>query len=110
MYISEEDHTTGRVPPKASKPMRDIIAKAIKADPVKYNSGMLEGKSNAEYTTWIQSLDSWGGGIELSILSPFYQVEINVLDIKNNRMNRFGEDKHFKKRWVSKYISCVVIN
>jgi ubiquitin thioesterase OTU1 len=42
--------------------------------------------------------DSWGGGIEVSILSSYYQTEIDVVDCQTGRIDRFGEDKHFPQR------------
>ena len=56
------------------------------------------GKPNSEYCTWIRNEDHWGGGIELSILSNYYGVEIVAVDTQNLRLNRFGEDKAYPYR------------
>lgn len=37
--------------------------------------------------------ESWGGGIELSILSRHYHREIAAFDIRSNRVDVFGEDQ-----------------
>jgi hypothetical protein len=43
--------------------------------------------------------DSWGGGIELSILTQEYEVEICVINTEaGGRIDYFGEDKHFPHR------------
>lgn len=69
--------------------MRKIIANAIKQQPHIYNEALLE-KSNSEYCLWILKGTSWGGAIELSILSDYYQIEIVALDAKSGLMNRYN--------------------
>lgn len=64
---------------------------------MKYNEGYL-GRSNLEYVEWISRYDSWGGGIELAIISEFYSCEINVMDTQHMRINRFGEDRDYSTR------------
>ncbi|KAL7732594.1 hypothetical protein ACLKA6_019220 [Drosophila palustris] len=87
----------GKVDNEGSEMMRHIIATEVAADPQQYNDAVL-GKSNAEYCSWIQKADSWGGAIEVSILSNYYGIEIDVVDIQNAIINRFGEDKNFGLR------------
>ncbi|XP_034103076.1 ubiquitin thioesterase OTU1 [Drosophila albomicans] len=87
----------GKVDNEGSEMMRHIIATEVAADPQQYNDAVL-GKSNAEYCAWIQKADSWGGAIEVSILSNYYGIEIDVVDIQNAIINRFGEDKNFGLR------------
>ncbi len=41
---------------------------AVQGDPLTYNAGFL-GREPEEYCKWITLPSSWGGGIELSILS-----------------------------------------
>ncbi|KAH8324022.1 hypothetical protein KR074_007410 [Drosophila pseudoananassae] len=87
----------GKVDNEGSEMMRHIIAQEVAADTQQYNDAVL-GKSNAEYCSWIQKADSWGGAIEVSILSNYYGIEIDVVDIQNAIINRFGEDKNFGLR------------
>lgn len=87
----------GKVDNEGSEMMRHIIAQEVAADPQEYSDAVL-GKSNAEYCSWIQKADSWGGAIEVSILSNYYGIEIDVVDIQNAIINRFGEDKNFGLR------------
>ncbi|CAH2071828.1 unnamed protein product, partial [Iphiclides podalirius] len=77
--------------------MRQIIAMEVASDHETYSEAML-GKPNAEYCTWIQQPSSWGGAIEVAILSRFYGIEMAVVDTLNAIINRFGEDKNYGQR------------
>lgn len=77
--------------------MREIIANEVMNDKDTYNEAML-GKPNNEYSLWIQQPETWGGAIEVSILSRFFGIEIDVVDIGNAIINRFGEDKDYGMR------------
>lgn len=74
--------------------MRQIIATDVAKDLQTYNLAYL-GRTNEEYCEWIQKSESWGGAIEVSILSEFYGIEIAVVDIINGIINHFGEDKKY---------------
>lgn len=87
----------GKVDPSCASFMREIIANAVAANPEEYSEAFL-GRPNAEYCMWILKPDSWGGAIELSILSKFYGLEIAVIDGINAIINRFGEDQHYAQR------------
>ncbi|KAH8270359.1 hypothetical protein KR018_008716 [Drosophila ironensis] len=97
LFTSIRFALNGRVDNEGSEMMRHIIAQEVAADTQQYNDAVL-GKSNAEYCSWIQKADSWGGAIEVSILSNYYGIEIDVVDIQNAIINRFGEDKNFGLR------------
>lgn len=77
--------------------MREIIANAVSRSPDEYCEAIL-GKPNHEYCEWILKPNSWGGAIELSILSQYYGMEIAVVDSSNGIINRFGEDQHYATR------------
>ena len=77
--------------------LRQIIADTVAADRETYNEAFL-GKPNREYCTWILNEDHWGGGIELSILSKYYGIEMVAIDTQNVRLNRFGEDMNYQQR------------
>lgn len=51
------------------------------------------GRTPQAYADWIKKPESWGGGIEISILCEHFMVEIDVVDIKNTRVEKFGEEK-----------------
>ena len=77
--------------------MRDIIAAVVMSDPVNFSEAFL-GKTNNAYCHWIMKPDSWGGAIEISILSQYFNVEIAVVDPQSCRFDRFGEDKFYEER------------
>ena len=81
----------------ASSQLREIIAGIVSRDTVLYSEALL-GKPNKDYCRWIRDKNSWGGGIELSILCGFYSTEIAVVDTLSGRVDRFGEDKNFQER------------
>jgi len=82
--------------------MRNLIADVVAADSALYNEALL-GKSNAEYCAWILNSESWGGAIEVSILSKVYETEIDVVDIQSCRIDRFGEDSRYDQRVLLLY-------
>ena len=77
--------------------MRQLIASVVASDQDTYNEAIL-GRTNDEYCGWILNDQSWGGAIEVSILSKYYAVEIDVIDTQSVRINRFGEDQNYSQR------------
>ena len=69
--------------------IRGIISSEIMANPNKYNSAIL-GKEPTAYCKWILNKKTWGGGIEISILSKFFQIQIAVVDIQHITIEYFG--------------------
>ena len=80
--------------------LRSIAAQTIQADPDKYPPIVLE-KSTDDYCRWIQSADSWGGAIELEILSRHFDIEICSIDVQTLRVDRFNEGR--EKRCILVY-------
>ncbi|KAJ5971093.1 Ovarian tumor otubain [Penicillium vulpinum] len=70
--------------------LRSIIAGAIQSNPTEYTAAIL-GKNPDEYCTWIQNEDSWGGAIELKILSEYFNIEICSIDVQTLNMFQFNE-------------------
>lgn len=77
--------------------MRQLVAETIRVERDQYDEAIL-GKPVEEYCAWIQDDKSWGGAIELAILSNYYGVEIAVVDTMNAIINRFGEDQSYPHR------------
>ncbi|GAB1317228.1 ubiquitin-specific protease otu1 [Madurella fahalii] len=75
-----------------SRVLRDQVAEYILQHPDKYNKAIL-GDDPRRYTTRMKQMDTWGGAIELSILSDIYNLEISSIDVKSLRIDRFGEGK-----------------
>ena len=69
--------------------IREIIIAEIMSNPEEYNSAIL-GKNPEDYCKWISNKETWGGGIEISILSKFFQVQIGVADIQFITIEYFG--------------------
>lgn len=87
----------GKVNLSSAPSMRELIAGVVISEPVTYNDAFL-GKSNQDYCKWIMNKESWGGAIEISILSKYYSIEIDVVDTQSGRIDRFGEDQSYSKR------------
>ena len=77
--------------------MRQIIIDVIRQDPDKYNAAYL-GKTNDEYIEHILKPDTWGGAIELQIMSEYFKMEIASIDIKSLRVDCYGETNNYPKR------------
>ena len=72
--------------------LRSMVAQAIQRDPEMYNEAILQ-RSPDDYCKWISYSDSWGGGIELSILSQEFDIEIASINVQDLRVDRFNEGR-----------------
>jgi len=72
--------------------LRSIVASTIASNPETYSEAVLE-KEPKDYCQWIQREDSWGGGIELSILSQHFDIEICSINVQDLRIDRFNEGR-----------------
>jgi len=88
---------SGKLDSQSSSFMREIVASAVKNQPDQYSEALL-GKSSKEYQKWILQEDSWGGAIELAILSSYYGLEIDVVNTQHSLINKFGEDQEYGQR------------
>lgn len=82
------------------KELRSICGTVVKSDPDKYNELVL-GKTNQEYSKWIQQPNSWGGAIELGILSAYLNVRINCIDIELGNFITFENEAHKPTRFMN---------
>lgn len=71
----------GRGPRGNGQAFRQIIVDTILAHPLKYTAAVLGHSTVEDYCRWILLPNSWGGEIELSILSHVFNVEIMAVDI-----------------------------
>lgn len=74
----------------AMNELRSVVAQAIQERPDLYSEAVLDKRPD-DYCRWIQNEDSWGGGIELSILSKHFDIEICSIDVQTLRVDRFNE-------------------
>ncbi|KAG6586508.1 ubiquitin thioesterase otu1-like protein [Phytophthora cinnamomi] len=82
--------------------MRQLIRDTILADQEKYSEVFL-GRPVNEYCAWIMDDKSWGGEIELSILSTYFKVEMVVFDVTSMSRLCYGEDQGFTQRMFLLY-------
>lgn len=82
--INGKEDETGTVAPW----MRELVAETVLKDPDNFSEAVL-GKPCREYCNWIKDDKSWGGAIELAILSDYYGIEIAVVDTTNAIINRY---------------------
>ncbi|EOD51781.1 putative ubiquitin thioesterase otu1 protein [Neofusicoccum parvum UCRNP2] len=80
--------------------LRSIVAAGIQANPELYNEAVLQ-KSPDDYCRWIQRDESWGGAIELAILSQHFDIEICSINVQDVRVDRFNEGR--SKRCILVY-------
>lgn len=72
--------------------MRELIAARIMSDTNLFNEAILDKKPE-DYCSWIMDKNSWGGGIELSIIPSILSVKIGVVSIRDTKIDYFGEVK-----------------
>ncbi|OHT14252.1 Ubiquitin thioesterase OTU1 [Tritrichomonas foetus] len=65
--------------------LRNICINEIKNNPSIYTQAML-GATPENYCSWISQPTHWGGYIEMNILSKYFQVEICVLYIEEEKI------------------------
>jgi ubiquitin thioesterase OTU1 len=75
--------------------MRELISARIMIDPNLFNEAILEKKPE-DYCAWIMDKNSWGGGIELSILPSILNVKIGVVSIRDMAIEYIGEVNYFR--------------
>lgn len=75
-----------------SHQLRSIVAHKIRSDPIEYSEAVLD-KPNEAYAQWILKKDSWGGGIEIAILSEKLNIAVFVLDMDAQQFEKFNEDR-----------------
>lgn len=70
------------------KPLSYILATLAIVSPNTYLT-KLPSRPRNDYISTITSPNSWGGAIELSILSTHYQTEIASVDVETGRIDHF---------------------
>ncbi|CAD7939530.1 unnamed protein product [Amoebophrya sp. A120] len=71
--------------------LRGVCAQEIRGDPSKWDMLTLAecDKPSLEYADWISKSDSWGGFLEMMILSNYFQTQIAAVDIRTARLEYF---------------------
>lgn len=72
--------------------LRKVVSKEILKNPILYSEVMLE-KPNKEYAEWILDKNSWGGAIDIGILSKSMGTAVYVIDMDAIKIEKFNEDE-----------------
>lgn len=80
-YLSSQERNKPTKKTNGVSELRRVVADAVLADPERFSEPVL-GKSPADYAAWILLDDSWGGAIELAILSEKLGFEICAADVQ----------------------------
>ncbi|KAF4121588.1 hypothetical protein GMORB2_1996 [Geosmithia morbida] len=72
--------------------LRKMMADYISQHQDVYTEAVL-GSPPMQYCRSIQDPDRWGGGIELSILSSIFDIQICTYDVQTQNLINFGENK-----------------
>lgn len=75
----------------AMQDLRGLIASTIQDNPDLYNDAVL-GMKRDTYCSKINRADTWGGEIELAILSDHFKVAIRNIDCKTGHVYSYGDD------------------
>jgi len=78
-----------------------VVVRRIREDPLRFDAATL-GRTVDEYCTWIArpksykiklyvTNNSWGGEIELAILSEHFAVGIDSVDVKTGHVFSYGK-------------------
>ncbi|KAJ1732823.1 ubiquitin-specific protease otu1 [Coemansia biformis] len=86
-------------PGLAPQQLRALVSEAIAANPDTYSEAVLE-KPVREYCEWITKPSSWGGGIEMAIISEMFHIEICSIDTRTRRTDRFGEGRYCRRVYL----------
>lgn len=71
--------------------LRSLVASTIQSNPEKYSDAIL-GKPRGEYCQWIQTEYSWGGYVELIILSQHFQIGVASINVQDGRVDFYNEE------------------
>ncbi|KAI1430680.1 hypothetical protein GGR50DRAFT_168204 [Xylaria sp. CBS 124048] len=82
--------------------LRSIVAETIFGDPIAYNANFLGAEPDV-YCRRLLGDRMWGGGIELSILSDVFRIEIHSIDVKTGKAYLFGEQKGYQEFCIVMY-------
>jgi len=70
---------------------RRIVKTEIESDAETYSDAILD-KPRKEYMDWIERPDSWGGYVELVILSKYFQIQFVVVNIETASLYTYGDE------------------
>ncbi|CCW63271.1 unnamed protein product [Phytomonas sp. EM1] len=72
------------------------------------------GEDPYEYAAWLSRPGSWGGAVELEILSRIYETEIFALDLESSAVRKFGTGNNYSVRgfvvYTGAHYDCIAMN
>ena len=71
--------------------LRYQVANYVTSNPILYSKPVLDGRSPEAYAAWIQQESSWGGDVELDVLSRVLGVEIWCCQVDPFFVRRYNE-------------------
>merc|ERR1712039_343712 len=77
--------------------MRQTVVEAVRSGRSEFTAAVL-GMPPEEYCAWIASATSWGGEIELVVLSSHLRAELVVIDVATLHVYRYGQGH---ERWAA---------
>ena len=84
-----------------STKLRGICSEMVADNAEKYNAALL-GREIDDYKMWVTKQDTWGGEVEISILSSYFQMGVGIVDIRTNQIYVYSSDdesgENFKER------------
>jgi len=75
-----------------AKELRKVVHDAVLSDPDTFSEATL-GKPPKEYAEWVLQPNSWGGQVELFVLSTHLRKQIAAYDVQTGRVDVYGEDR-----------------
>jgi len=96
-YLCEGDDSDAKV-----TELRQLIGALVMSDNEKWNAAIL-GSEPEKYAEYIMKPNTWGGSVELRILSEYYQITIVAIEVKNQNFYSFGEDGGYSEQVFTMY-------
>jgi ubiquitin thioesterase OTU1 len=75
-----------------SSSYREIVAGTILSNPTAYPKEFLENKTPEEYAQLIMKPTTWGGQVELQVLSQYLNIQIAAIDIETGTLLLFNDN------------------
>ena len=71
--------------------LRSLVASTIQNNPDRYSDAVLD-QPRDKYCEWIQDEHSWGGYVELTILSQHFEIGIASINVQDGRVDFYNEE------------------
>ncbi|KAI0503321.1 hypothetical protein F5B22DRAFT_553530 [Xylaria bambusicola] len=81
--------------------LRRMVVDTIRENPLQFDDNFLGARPETYCNRLLNGM--WGGGIELSILSEIFRIEICSVDVKTGKAYHFGEQQNHEEFCVVVY-------